>query len=72
MQLLQISESTRESAERSKRFDLSRIPGCVKEAICRNPGQWVEFGTQRVRFVDGIAEIQSLIPCATPNAFLLR
>ncbi len=72
MQSIETVESASEAEGMSKRFDLSRIPGCVKEAICREPGRWIEFGTQRVRFVDGIAEVQSMIPCALPNAFLLR
>lgn len=72
MQSTYMTESVNEAEGLSKRFDLSRIPGWVKEAICREPGRWIEIGTQRVRFVDGIAEIQSMIPCTLPNAFLLR
>lgn len=54
------------------KFPLWRIPTDIIHKITQAPGEWIQYGYQLIRFVDGEAEMQSLISGAMANPFLLR
>lgn len=55
-----------------EKFPLWRFTGDVKEALTRQPNKWIQYGYQKVRFVDGQVEIQSMIIGERANPFVLR
>ncbi|MDE2107132.1 MAG: hypothetical protein KGL39_58545 [Patescibacteria group bacterium] len=55
-----------------KKFALDRIPSDVAYLIMRQPGKWLQWGYQRIRFIEGEAEIQALVVGMTANPFMLR
>ena len=56
----------------TKTFPLYRIPTDIVHTITRRPGEWIQYGYQRIRFKGGLAEIQSMIVGVLANPFILR